>query len=388
MATRTSKRKASANASKGSRPTSRHKYSEDLSGNESDNDLLPVGDVGDVGDKHDKLEVQRQNCMLVDASAASSFQSTRVDGVNEETRQTKATTYHPTSIEKQIHDKIGHLDHQGKDPQSILEYEQQARGSLLLTAPPVVRGAYDFGFKIRGLSVMHFVSVARIAAMDNDDPGMNMTDFSLKKLNSPPYDKLKDALENLRQFDSTFYTEETVAVLRAAQRFIESYGRGCTTDRDTTRRLVFWLNTKLCQFCGVVFAEGLDEAVRIQAEFSHQDALLAELIRDQHEAQIATMKAQLESKSSSGNSAHTNGRNVRSAKQSGTPKSVLSSLPKQGKLTLCMKYVSKEGCNGGESPNKCFSTKRAHFRPKKLAAEVKEHIENRFGGLAHEFADL
>ncbi|KAE8975929.1 hypothetical protein PF005_g25463 [Phytophthora fragariae] len=84
----------------------------------------------------------------------------------------------------------------------------------------------------------------------------------------------------------------------------------------------------------------------------------------------------------------TTSRENRPEKHSGVPVAVLRSLPKQGSLELCIKYLSKTGCTGNGNPGKCFSSKRAHFRPKKLPANVKEYIEKTYGGLAPDFAGL
>ncbi|KAE9344234.1 hypothetical protein PF008_g9315 [Phytophthora fragariae] len=220
-----------------------------------------------------------------------------------------------------------------------------------------------------------------------EEPVVNMTDFSRKNYiqaaaKDPTYNDLLEALGNLREFGCSFYNEETVGVLRAVQRFIETFRKGRVPDQDTTRRLVFWVNSKLCQFRGIVLAEGLHAAVRIKDDFSLHDALLSELLYDQQKEKIAALTTKMEASSSSGFQRQPGGRE-RSPKQTGTPKEVLRNLPKQGGLSLCMKYLTKDGCGGNGVTGKCFSTKRAHFRPATLPGPVKN-----MDGFAHEYTDL
>ncbi|KAI9985498.1 hypothetical protein PInf_004865 [Phytophthora infestans] len=133
----------------------------------------------------------------------------------------------------------------------------------------------------------------------------------------------------------------------------------------------------------------LISAMRIKDELSLHDPLLAELLYDEQKTMIATLKAQLEVKPTSNAQLLRQSRNA-SSETRGIPKDVVRLMPKQGALNLCMKYLSKEGCSGSSdrTSGKCFSTKRAHFRPKTLPEPVKQHIIKNFGGLAPEFADL
>ncbi|KAI9985499.1 hypothetical protein PInf_004866 [Phytophthora infestans] len=336
----------------------------------------------DEEDDQDKREVQRQNHILNAIGGGPIRHAELGTYAVDEMRSNTTATFRPTTIEKDIHDKIGHPDHQGKDSQRILEYEQQARGAeLRLWTPPVLRGAYDFGFRIRGLSIMHFLGPSRSALMKGEVPSPATKD--------PSYENLKEALRNLRQFGGGFYNESTVDFIRAIERFVESFGNTGVPDGGATKCLVFWIDAKLCQFRGLVLAEGLISAMRIKDELSLHDPLLAELLYDEQKTMIATLKAQLEVKPTSNAQLLRQSRNA-SSETRGIPKDVVRLMPKQGALNLCMKYLSKEGCSGSSdrTSGKCFSTKRAHFRPKTLPEPVKQHIIKNFGGLAPEFADL
>ncbi|KAF1784607.1 hypothetical protein GQ600_15947 [Phytophthora cactorum] len=273
---KTKKRKGVSNGTQEGRPTSRRKRSNDLSSNASDEEALsPRADDDDV--EQDNLEL----------TAQAGFAPNTI----EEVYPRATTTFRPTSIEKSIHDNIGHPDHQGEDPQCIFEYEQQARGAVLLGSPPVLRG---------------------------DMPSVNMTDFSRKNCiqpvaKDPTYMELFEALGNLRQFGESFYNGSTVEVLRAVERFDENFGKGVAPDRDTTGRL---------------------------DELSLHTPFLPEPLYEQQKDIMAALKTQLEVKTSVASGGYSSSRDFRStSKPKGTPKEVLRVLPKQGSLTLCMKYL-------------------------------------------------
>ncbi|KAG6951767.1 hypothetical protein JG687_00013393 [Phytophthora cactorum] len=78
-------------------------------------------------------------------------------------------------FKRQINDDIAHPYVKGKNAQRILEFAQQARDTSFRRPPPVLLGAYDFGFHDHGFFVAHF---APIMMMDTATPAVNMTDFT------------------------------------------------------------------------------------------------------------------------------------------------------------------------------------------------------------------
>ncbi|ETL82542.1 hypothetical protein L917_17304, partial [Phytophthora nicotianae] len=217
----------------------------------------------------------------------------------DEGRGRASTAFRPTAIEQGIHNAIGHPDHQGKDGQCILECAQQARGTHFQATPPVLRGAFDFGFYIRGLSVMHFTSIPRRSTLSMAANMVNMTDFSRKNTllpvtTEPVYTGLTDILSNLCQFGRHFYNDETVSVLRAAATFVEDFADGSEPDQDTTIRLMQWIDRKLGKFRGLVVSDGHDAAVHVKREFCIQDSLLSEFLFYLQQAKIGELTATLD----------------------------------------------------------------------------------------------
>ncbi|ETL29325.1 hypothetical protein L916_17465 [Phytophthora nicotianae] len=317
----------------------------------------------------------------------------------DEGRGRASTAFRPTAIEQGIHNAIGHPDHQGKDGQCILECAQQARGTHFQATPPVLRGAFDFGFYIRGLSVMHFTSIPRRSTLSIAANMANMTDFSRKNTllpvtTEPVYTGLTDILSNLCQFGRHFYNDETVSVLRAAATFVEDFADGSEPDQDTTIRLMQWIDRKLGKFRGLVVSDGHDAAVHVKREYCIQDSLLSEFLFYLQQAKIAELTAMINARRSPGSQSSSRekhgsiGETRQTKNAGGVPASVQRTLPKQGSQELCLKFLSKVGCRGKDGLGKCFSKLRAHFRPSSLSQEAKELIVQHWGGLAAEFTDL
>ncbi|EEY57209.1 uncharacterized protein PITG_11030 [Phytophthora infestans T30-4] len=151
----------------------------------SDSDAEPaMMQTPDEEDDQDKREVQRQNHIL-NAIGGGPIRFAELGAYAvDEMRSNTTATFRPTTIEKDIYDKIGHPDHQGP---------------------------------------------SRSALMKGEVPSVNMTVFSRKNCiqpatKDPSYENLKEALRNLRQFGGGFYNESTVDFIRAIERFVESFG--------------------------------------------------------------------------------------------------------------------------------------------------------------------
>ncbi|KAE9341647.1 hypothetical protein PR003_g9889 [Phytophthora rubi] len=179
-------------------------------------------------DDADVRAVQHQNRVFNDGLGPTpdSVADAILDS-GDDARSRAANAFRPTALEQQIHTTIAHPVNKGKNAQCILECAQQARDNRFSTTLPVLRGAYDFGFHTRGLSVMHFERVTR--AQTFQSPTTNMTDFSRENniqpaTTSPTYANLVDALHNRRRFGRSFYNNATVEVTDTATTFVETFG--------------------------------------------------------------------------------------------------------------------------------------------------------------------
>ncbi|KAF1788309.1 hypothetical protein GQ600_1471 [Phytophthora cactorum] len=225
----------------------------------------------------------------------------------------------PLALEQQISNTLTHSDNQGKEAQCALECAQQARANRFLATPPVLRGAWDFGFHIRGLSVAHFQRVTRKTLLDRTTSTVNMTDFSWKNTLPLPTPSA---------------------------------------------------HTQICYAnSGLVVSDGLPAAAPIQDEFTLHDPLLSELLYDQQLKQIASLKALLAGKAPAPKAGKNNHREPRQGRSGGVPKPVLRNMPKHGSQSMCMKYISKAGCSGNGTPGQCYNSKTCPLSPEDTTSQ-------------------
>ncbi|KAJ8520441.1 hypothetical protein ON010_g17942 [Phytophthora cinnamomi] len=63
--------------------------------------------------------------------------------------------FRPSQIERQVHNVVVNRSLLGKNAQATVESAQQSRNTKFLGMPPILRGACDISFGVRGLSMMH-----------------------------------------------------------------------------------------------------------------------------------------------------------------------------------------------------------------------------------------
>ncbi|POM69422.1 Hypothetical protein PHPALM_14292 [Phytophthora palmivora] len=314
---------------------------------ESDDDILAVlhQSRAALAGQTVSVSVEGEAPLVHIATTSVHRPSVAVDDV----RGRSATTFRPSTLELQIHNAIGHPDHQGKDPKCILECAQQARDTCFRGSPPVLRRAYDFGFHIRGLSVMHFTRVPRTSMSDAAD---NMTDFSRKNFLARCHDRAFVQKSRGR----AFYNETTVSVLKPAVDFLDDFADEGETDRATAKRLALWINMKLGKFRGLIVSVGLHATAQVQSEFALRDSLLAELLYDVQKDKVETQKALVESNQTM--SASTVRQSGNTKPVSKVPKNVSRTLPTQAMSTV--PFQLRMFLKGA----------RAHFRPATLSKEA------------------
>eukprot|EP00644_Phytophthora_capsici_P005017 jgi/Phyca11/538157/estExt2_Genewise1Plus.C_PHYCAscaffold_10523 len=183
---------------------------------------------------------------------------------------------------------------------------------------------------------MHFRRALTADEVAATESGTDMWDFSARNaLTVPPratkVADLTSALSSFYKFAKYFYNKSTRKFIGAARDFIISYADSAPADPAMARLLVHWVNTKFSKFRSRLTTKGLHSALRIRKEFSRNDEQLAALKED--------------------------GRR------------------------LCLRYVSKAGCNVTDCA-------RAHFKPVSLTDETKTVIVQRWKGLSEDCKDL
>ncbi|KAF4036926.1 hypothetical protein GN244_ATG11018 [Phytophthora infestans] len=125
---------------------------------------------------------------------------------------------------------------------------------LFLGQPPILRGAFVYGFNGGGLSVMHFRETGlldRVRARESEASSMDFSERNVIRSVGAAACRsgLVSALRSLRTFGSQFYRQLIVDTLDTATTVIDRY-RGLRNTNEFGRRLVtYWVNKKSCKFC-------------------------------------------------------------------------------------------------------------------------------------------
>ncbi|ETL96548.1 hypothetical protein L917_05988 [Phytophthora nicotianae] len=220
---------------------------------------------------------------------------------------------------------------------------------------------------------------------------VNMTNFNRSNALQPatPPKTISDivgALQTLLLFAEGFYNSTVCNFIKADLTFMEQFAVSSRPDGSISNSLVSWIDYKLGKFRGEIIATNLQTAALIANEFTRNDDLLMERVQAHHERQLTALVTSKTTRAPNAPRANIS-RDKRAPKPSTVPRDLVALLPKQGNKTLCMKYLSKKGCNG-PAPGQCFGHNRAQFKPLALPADAKTFIDKNFFGLASEFQDL
>ncbi|KAG1709866.1 hypothetical protein DVH05_016881 [Phytophthora capsici] len=236
--------------------------------------------IRDVQHMHRPLGKRRRVCQEDNGSDHSSS-SDQDESSYSWDKNTKGVVFHPSPSDRRAHGAIVRLRHAGKEPQMLLQSAQQSEYVDFIATPPVLRGAYCFGFGV-GLSIMHFRRALTADEVAATESGTDMWDFSARNaLTVPPratkVADLTSALSSFYKFAKYFYNKSTRKFIGAARDFIISYADSAPADPAMARLLVHWINTKFSKFCSRLTTKGLHSALRIRKEFSRNDEQLAAL---------------------------------------------------------------------------------------------------------------
>ncbi|ETO73617.1 hypothetical protein F444_10446 [Phytophthora nicotianae P1976] len=148
--------------------------------------------------------------------------------------------FRPSATQHRVHLSVINQRYKGKNAQVILEMMQHSDHVLFLGQPPVLRGAFDFGFN-GVLSVMHFREAGLLDRVRAMESSASSTDFSERNVLRPvaaasSRGELVNALRSRHIFGSQFYNQLVVDLLDTATMFVDRY-RGL---RETD---AFWMET-------------------------------------------------------------------------------------------------------------------------------------------------
>ncbi|ETP19849.1 hypothetical protein F441_06302 [Phytophthora nicotianae CJ01A1] len=296
-------------------------------------------------------------------------------------KEAQSASFRPSAMERFVHDAVVHPSLIGKNARGVLESVQQGSRTQFLATPPVLRLSYDFSFGVRGLSVLHFRRFHHEIDQQPMSSSVNMTNFNRSNALQPatPPKTISDivgALQTLLLFAEGFYNSTVCNFIKAGLTFMEQFAVSSRPDASISNSLVSWIDYKLGKFRGEIIATNLQTAALIANEFTRNDDRLMERVQAHHQRQLTTLVTSKTTRAPNAPRANIS-RDKRAPKPSTVPRDLVALLPKQGNKTLCMKYLSKKGCNG-PAPGQCFGHNRAQFKPLALPADAKTFIDKTF----------
>ena len=294
-------------------------------------------------------------------------------------------SFRPSATSIQAHQLVVHPDHNGKEPQSLLELIPHLPNvALFLPSPPVLRGLYDFGFD-QGLQLMHCLPLTKATKREKQELAVNMTDFSigngLRKAPKPTgKTQLTRCLRGLKTFARYFYNQPTYDLIDAASVFIDGYTGIDEDDANSWTNVASWISEKFGNYRSFLLCDDQQAAAAVHTQIHRYDESLAEWL-DILQVHYHPSHSKSERKHNDDHRRHDKPTSDRPQRKSTIPRSFRDKLPTFNGKQLCMKFLSVTGCTG-KYKGGCFDPNRAHFVPK--ADELNEDaraIINKFGGL-------
>ncbi|KUF81595.1 Pectinesterase [Phytophthora nicotianae] len=196
--------------------------------------------------------------------------------------------FRPSATQHRVHLSVINQRYKGKNAQVILEMMQHSDHVLFLGQPPVLRGAFDFGFN-GVVSVMHFREAGLLDRVRAMESSASSTDFSERNVLRPvaaasSRGELVNALRSRHIFGSQFYNQLVVDLLDTATMFVDRYRGLRETDAFGWKLTTYWVTKKFRKFRSHLVARDTNAAAAVRFEFSRTDEELMEVkdIRSQH----------------------------------------------------------------------------------------------------------
>ncbi|KAG1692094.1 hypothetical protein DVH05_025902 [Phytophthora capsici] len=315
--------------------------------------------------------------------------------VSEPSERRSKNAFNPTRTQQLIHGIIAGPDHAGKDPSDIVDSMISSRSTKFKPHPAIITRVYDIQFGARGLSIMHFwrfdFSSRRAWYADGS---VNLSNFStsvaMPKARKPEsLGDISNALMVLLVFAEEFFDHHTCRLISGSREFVEELRSFCQWSSEDVATLTFWFHRLFEDYRAATEMDarhGTTSRTEIRRRLSLQDPDLQSVlyvIQTERLASLAAVSTKatartLPSSLSVGTRRMETTRSVRK-----TPQDVLDALPKQGRLSVCMKHLSSRGCTA-KSDDRCAFPNHAHFIPDDLPPVVRKYISAQMGGLREE----
>ncbi|KAE9116006.1 hypothetical protein PF006_g19137 [Phytophthora fragariae] len=312
--------------------------------------------------------------------------------ISEPTERRSKHAFVPTRTQQLINGLISAPDYAGNDPSAVVDIMISSRSTKLEPHPAIIARVYDIQFGARGLSIMpfwRFDFATRRAWYANGS--VNLSNFSasvaMPKARKPQsLDDISNALTVLHVFAEEFFDQHTCWLVSSAREFVEELRSFCKWTPQDVGTLTFWFDRLFEDYRTATESDARHSTslrTEIRQRLSLQDPDLQSvlyIIQSERLASLAPTRAARTQSPIRGNGP----RRVEASRVTRKiPQEVLDALPRQGRLSVCMKHLSARGCVS-KSDDRCAFPNHAHFFPDELAPVVRNYITTQLGGLRDE----
>ncbi|KAG1713171.1 hypothetical protein DVH05_000892 [Phytophthora capsici] len=310
------------------------------------------------------------------------------------------TSFRPSAHQVRVHNVLTARHLSGKSPAAFVDLLISHRAVQFQPHPGVLTRLYDFQFGSRGLSIMHLNPIGQIDRMDWIMSGaVNMQNFAASVEAPVPKTPLcmadvQEALACFKTYASAFSTSDTVQLVDRMFAFVQELKTWQMWEQADLPYLVYWLNQILEDFrsCAerdsvAATAERAQVIYKLQTNNGDLQQLfqivnnrrllrLQPVCPDSSPVHLATSRPLMPGRPTS-------------EQIPPLPAHDAKLVPRQGRLALCLRYLSNKGCRDAPpGSGRCSNHRRGHFVPRVLAASLKAYIDQYLGGLRPEHGSL
>ncbi|ETI54049.1 hypothetical protein F443_03093 [Phytophthora nicotianae P1569] len=237
-------------------------------------------------------------------------------------------------------------------------------------------------YAARGLSVLHFKHfdfAARRAWYA--DGSVNLKTFTAsvampKAGKAEAIDDVANALTVLHLFAEEFFDTHTCRLISGAREFMEELREYCQWNSQNVGTIAFWLDRVLEDYRAATEVDarlGSPTRTKLRDRLSLKDSDLQSALYIIQSERVAVLLNPATRQGKPTHQGRHEGPRRHDFQRNGRkpPNEVIEALPRKGRQTVCMKYLSSGGCVS-KSEERCAFPNHAHFLPTELPSVVRD----------------
>ncbi|ETP51847.1 hypothetical protein F442_03070 [Phytophthora nicotianae P10297] len=283
----------------------------------------------------------------------------------------------PTTTQLLIHGMITAPEYAGKEPSALVDSIISSRSTKFQPHPAIITRHFDFAARRAWYA----------------DGSVNLKTFTAsvampKAGKAEAIDDVANALTVLHLFAEEFFDTHTCRLISGAREFMEELREYCQWNSQDVGTIAFWLDRVLEDYRAATEVDarlGSPTRTKLRDRLSLKDSDLQSALYIIQSERVAAL---LNSATRQGKPTHQGrheGPRRHDFQRNGRkpPDEVIEALPRKGRQTVCMKYLSSGGCVS-KSEERCAFPNHAHFLPTELPSVVRDHITQHLGGIRAE----